>query len=235
MLWNKLLSATISAPPIITSGLVLQLDASKSTSYPGSGTTWYDLSGNNTNATLVNGVGYSAADKGSLVFDGINDHVDFVATNLSTTATVEMWVKLGTGYSNKMFFGWYSYDVYCPSGNIGFNTGNSDLRGISVSTVSTLGLVNTWHHYVFEMRSNVSYSNNKIYIDGIQYPITQILGSENTTTRNFNNGLGRIGGWRVNLDYKMPMNCSSFNVYNRALSIQEISQNFNARRRVYGI
>ena len=54
-------------PRVITDGLVLALDAADVSSYPGSGTTWTDLSGNGNNGTLVNGVGY---DNGSLIFDG---------------------------------------------------------------------------------------------------------------------------------------------------------------------
>ena len=44
---------------IVTDGLVLMLDAGNDKSYPGTGTTWYDLSGNGNSGTLVNGVGYS--------------------------------------------------------------------------------------------------------------------------------------------------------------------------------
>ena len=57
-------------PHIVSDGLVLCLDAANPRSYPGSGTSWYDLSGNGNNGTLVNGVGYSSDNAGSLVFDG---------------------------------------------------------------------------------------------------------------------------------------------------------------------
>jgi hypothetical protein len=58
---------------IVTNGLVLLLDAGNPASYPGSGTTWFDLSGNGNNGTLVNGVGYNSDNGGSLVFDGVDD------------------------------------------------------------------------------------------------------------------------------------------------------------------
>lgn len=227
--------AVSSGPEITNNGLVLHLDAANSRSYPGSGTTWTDLSGNGNNGTLVNGVGYESPNNGSLIFDGSNDHIDFFAPNLTTTATVEMWVKLGAAFAGKMFFGWNVYDVYCPSGHIGYNTANSDCYGINATTVTALGLINTWHHYVFEMRSDVSYTNNKIYIDGVSYSLSQILSTERASNRTFNNGNGRIGGWRGDLNYKMVMNCSKFNVYNRALTATEIKQNFEAKRTRYGI
>ena len=220
---------------VVRNGLVLHLDAANPKSYPGSGTVWNDLSGNGNNGTLLNGVGYSANNKGSMVFDGIDDHADFFAPSLGTTTTVEMFVNLGTSFAGKMFFGWNRYDVYTPSGHIGYNTAAADCYGINSTTVTSLGLVNTWHHYVFEMRSDVSYTNNKIYIDGVSYPLTQILGSENAASRNFNSGNGRIAGWRSDLQYKMVMNCSLFRVYNRALTVTEINQNYNALRGRYGL
>jgi hypothetical protein len=61
-------------PAIIRSNLVLCLDAANPKSYPGSGTTWTDLSGFGNNGTLINGVGYSSDNLGSLSFDGVNDY-----------------------------------------------------------------------------------------------------------------------------------------------------------------
>jgi hypothetical protein len=220
---------------IARNGLMLHLDAANVKSYSGSGTTWADLSRNGNNGTLVNGVGYSSANNGSLLFDGSNDHADFFAPNLGTTTTVEMWVNLGAGYAGKMFFGWLRYDVYTPSGHIGYNTANSDCYGINATTVTALGLVGNWAHYIFEMRSDISYTNNKIYINGVQQTLSQILSTESAGSRNFNSGNGRIGGWRNDLNYKMVMNCSLFKVYNRALTQAEISQNFNALRGRYVI
>ena len=146
-----------------------------------------------------------------------------------------MWVKLGAGYSGKMFFGWLTYDVWCGSGHLGYNTGNGDIYGISSSTISSLGLVNNWKHYVFEMRSDVSYTNNKIYINTISQTISQQSSSENAGGRTFNSGNGRISGWRNDTNYPIPMNCSSFKVYNRALSSIEVTQNYNALRGRFGL
>jgi hypothetical protein len=54
---------------IVTNGLVLSLDAADKNSYPGSGTVWSDLSGNNNNNTLVATPTFSSANGGSLVFN----------------------------------------------------------------------------------------------------------------------------------------------------------------------
>ena len=230
-------SSNIVSPGIVTDGLVLHLDAGNYNSYPIAGTAWYDLMGIGNNVTLTNGPVYARDGGGSISFDGTNDYADFFAPNLGTTTTVEMWCKIGAGYSNKMFFGWLRYDVWCSGGNIGFNTAASDLRGISSATVTALGLVNNWKHYIFEMRSDVSYTNNKIYINTSSQTLTQLLGTENTNNRTFNSGNGRIAIWRndLNTNFIMPMNLASFRVYNRALTQAEIEQNFSASRARFGI
>ena len=63
-------------PRIVTDGLVLALDAGNTKSYPGSGTTWTDLSGNGNNGSLLNGTGYSSDNLGVLSLDGTNDYID---------------------------------------------------------------------------------------------------------------------------------------------------------------
>jgi hypothetical protein len=75
------------SPSIITQNLVLCLDAANPKSYPGSGTTWTDLSGNGNTGTLVNGVGYNSGNLGSLSFDGVNDYVNYIILNSSASAT----------------------------------------------------------------------------------------------------------------------------------------------------
>jgi len=227
--------AVFSGTEIVSGGLVLHLDAANPKSYPGSGTTWADLSGNGNNGALINGVGYNTDNKGLMTFDGSNDFVDFFAPNLTTIATVEMWAKIGAGYSNKMFMGWFRYDIFCGGGALGFNTAGGDVYGISSTTVSNLGVVENWKQYIFEMRSDVAYSNNKIYINGAPQSLSQQNGSENSANRNFNNGNGRIAVWKADTRYCMPMDCSSFKIYNRALTAAEIRQNFEAKRSRYGI
>jgi hypothetical protein len=220
---------------IVTNGLVLNLDAGFTPSYSTSGTTWYDLSYNGNNTLLTNGPTFNGSNGGSIVFDGINDYVDFNVPSLGTIVTVEMWCKIDSGYSGKMFFGWNNYDVWCQGGNLGYNTFNSDVYGISSSSVSSLGLVNNWKHYIFEMRSDVSYTNNKIYINGLSQTLSQQLSSENSGSRNFSNGNGRISAPRSANGYNMPMSCAAFKVYNRALSSTEVLQNYNAQKSRFGL
>jgi hypothetical protein len=216
----------------VTDGLVLHYDAAQKHSHPCGGTTWYDLEGSN-NATIVNGASIYRPYLGTLYLDGSDDYADFTAPNLSGTATVEMWARVGSW--GGMFMGWTTYDVYTPGGRLGYNTGNSDVYGLSSGTVTSLGLLNNWKHYIFEMRTDVSYTNNKIYINKVQQTLSQQLSSESTGNRNFSSGNGRICGWRNSTGYPMRMNLAIFRVYNRILSQTEINQNFDAHKNRFGL
>lgn len=222
------------SPSIVTNGLVLCLDAANRKSYPGSGTAWTDLSGNNNTGTLTNGPTFSGTNRGAIVFDGVDDYVDFFAPNLGSIATVELWCKIGS-VSGKLLFGWYQYSVYCNN-SLGFNTANGDVYGISSATITSLGLLNNWKHYIFEMRTDVSYTNNKIYINASPQTLTQQSGTEVDASRSFNSGNGKIALWNfVNYSFNMPMDCSNFKVYNRALSANEVLQNYNALKGRFGL
>lgn len=219
----------------IIDGLVLGIDIANNKSYPKSGNTITDILNPNSKYTLAGTANFDSSAGGNLVFNGSTNYVNFTAPNLGTTTTIEAWIALGSGYTDKMIFGWFRYDVWCGSGRLGFNTGNSDLYGISSATVSTLGLVGNPKHYVFEMRSDVSYVNNKIYINGVSQSLSQQAGTESAASRNFNSGVGRISGWTDTAGYDMPMNLATFKIYNRALTQAEINTNFNALRGRYGV
>ena len=81
------MSINEASPSVITTGLQLYLDAGNASSYPGSGTTWTDLSGNSRDGTLTNGPTYSGTNGGSIVFDGSNDYVQCTGSLTVTAAT----------------------------------------------------------------------------------------------------------------------------------------------------
>ena len=91
----------IATKGVVQSGLVLNLDAGASTSYPGSGTTWTDLSGNGNNGSLVNGPTFNSSNGGSISFDGSNDEV--ICTNNAsvqiTVGTISAWFNANNGNS----------------------------------------------------------------------------------------------------------------------------------------
>ena len=79
--------------PIVTNGLVLNLDAGFAPSYPITGTTWYDLSGYGNNGTLTNGPTYSSENTGSIVFDGVNDNISLTSPSSTTSWSINFWFE----------------------------------------------------------------------------------------------------------------------------------------------
>lgn len=218
-------------PIEITEGLALNFDAGNTRSYPGSGTSVFGLVGG-IGFTLTNGVGFGTSGTNYFTFDGVDDNIPFSIPNVGTTISVEMWARIKS-FSGGMIFGFSLYDVWTQNGAMGFNTAQADQYGLTSTQVTNLGLVNQWKHYIFEMRSDVSYTNNKIYINGQNQSLSQVAGTENTGNRNFNSGNGRISSWLADNDYYIAMDLAQFQVYNRALTATEIFQNYHAAKGRY--
>jgi hypothetical protein len=227
-------------PRIVTDGLVLCLDAANSKSYPGSGTAWTDLSGNQNDGTLVNGVGFSSDNKGALVFDGVDDYVDCGAsTYLNNTLaglTVCVWIRVGalglqiyaengTEFQTNTF-----YIAQENSSNLSFlvaNDAGQYQRIYGTSSYTT----NTWYNFVGVWSSG---QNLKAYVNGVDTSrdLLNPFGVLSTIrTGNSNLWLGRRPNGGLVFIGRMPQ----MMIYNRALTAQEIQQNFNATRGRYGI
>lgn len=228
---NSTGDGSVNITCISNSGLVLHLDAGNTASYSVSGsTTWNDLSGNGSNVSLSSTT-FNSANGGSIVFNGTTSYTDFNANIGSTNVvTVEMWVKTNSLTSpTGMYFGFGLYDAWTNSGNIGYNTSYGDQYGINSTLVNYLGIEGFWRHLVFVMNTG-SKTNNKIYVNGEIQTMSQIGGVFSSINSNFNNGSGRISGWRNDANWKMNMNLANFKIYNRELTQQEITNNFNANK-----
>ena len=226
---NSTGDGSVSITCISNSGLVLHLDAGNTASYSGSGaTTWNDLSGNGSNVTLTNTT-FSSANGGSIVFNGTNAYADFTANIGSTNVvTVEMWVRTNS-LTNPvgMYFGFGFYNAWTNGGNIGYNTASGDQYGIPNTQVDYLGILGGWRHLVFVMNAG-SKTNNKIYVNGESQSLSQIGGIFSSVNSNFNSGVGRISSWSNDFNWRMNMNVANFKIYNRELTQQEITNNFNS-------
>lgn len=238
--------AIFSGPEIPNNGLVLHLDAANSRSYPGSGTTWTDLSGSGNNGTLTNGPTYNSARGGSIIFDGVNDNTNFGNVyNLGTNnLTVNIWFKqsatntLGVLLS-KAFYGpqSYRYNVNITDGKFtAFFQGNGG--GDVAPSGNTLLNVDAWYMgtAVFNRSSNIS-----LFINGVP----ETISSGSTAISQWNNlnfqstNPFRVGSYTYsdNIAPNLVFNGSISNVqmYFRTLSAAEIQQNFEATRGRYGI
>ena len=233
------------AAGIVTDGLVLHLDAGNSASYPGTGTTWTDLSGNGYNGTLVNGPTYDSANGGSIVFDGSNDHVTY-------SSSVEL--NTGTAFSVESCFYVTSFAASYPVlFTIKANTVNpyfilytgfaSNTNSAGIAFGSTSGApptweqyctdeqlsVDTWYHFILTYNgSGQNTANNyKIYINNISksFGLSYDFGtSENT------NFIGRYGPGLYHHG-----KVSIARIYNKELSASEAETNFNAIKDRYGL
>lgn len=209
---------------IITDGLVLYLDTGYKNSYPGTGTIWTDLSGNNNNGSLLPSVGgptYNSANGGSLVFDGVDDYVNIGTPSIGVgKITVNAWVKINAGSllqhivdsasnawhlailndNRPYFWNGSTYHLSAPSINVG-----------------------QWY-----MITGVQGSTLDIYINGV---LGQSVASNiNVTTNNI-----ILGGWQNGGSRRLNGNISQVSIYNRALTAVEIAQNFNTLKGRYGL
>jgi hypothetical protein len=233
----------VITPSIITNGLILNLDASNSASYPGTGTTWTDLSPNGNNGTLTNGVGYTSANGGALTFDGVNDYINMgnnTAYNL-TNISVSTWVRLTTGtpdyspiisrYSSiggTNFQGWFIY-YDKPSSKFYVDGRESSLSYLSLGSNNTYSL-NNWYNVMWT-KSGSSWS---LYINGV-LDRTLTLGN-GTTAFLFNNmQIGGSIGWGPGDKYYGKQDIPTVNMYNRALSQGEVTQNYNTLKTRFGL
>ena len=112
------------SPNIITDGLVLYLDAANTKSYPGSGTTWRDLSKSQLNGTLTNGPTFNSANGGSIVFDGTNDYVDNIG-DLSSFSFIQ-----NTNIFSVSF--WFKVDIINTENRLMGNTITTAEKGFVV-------------------------------------------------------------------------------------------------------
>lgn len=228
------------SPKIITDGLVLCLDAANPRSYPGSGTIWKDLSVNGNDGALINGVGHNADNKGTMVFDGVNDYIDCGNIGVSFGG-IHVWIYLNNpimaSSSHMSLLGYGN----APQSQISF--GNSTGYGID-ETISILQFTGVGTQYFrtyikdyipsgwINLTIQWESTNFGFYINGLRK--TTYNGTQGQALQapmnNFKLG-ATAGGGGVLFSGKIT-DCK---IYNRALSESEIKQNFEATRDRYGI
>jgi hypothetical protein len=248
--------SAIGGPNIVDDGLVLALDAANVKSYPGSGTTWLDLSGNGNNGTLVNGPTYNSGNGGGIEQDGINDYIErsyteTLAFNGNTSFTLQIVAKNKTLKHNADYpaiasngdgggVGGWTVDMFDdnnvfggPFGRIDFaryQTGGSFISaggGCGYEFTSLLD-ANSMNFWCYTYSST---EGGKLYRNGNLTTSSQTTGSITRST-NPNVFLGRR-----TLTATRVTSCIfyQFSVYNRALTASEVLQNYNALKGRFGL
>lgn len=219
---------------LVTNGLVADLDAGEATSYPGSGTTWYDLSGNSNNGTLVNS---PSVYSDSLGFNGSTSYVN-LGQNFNYTSqdfTVAMWIYINSYTTNVLnqgpipyYKGPYQVSGYYGSitatGQATFITNQSGANQMTTSSYSSIPL-GTWLYWV-TVRSG---SSATIYVNA---------NNSNLSNATHTNPASAISDFYLanysNYIYS-NMKIGRFSMYNRALSSSEITQMYTTTRTRYGV
>ena len=225
-----------SRPKIVNDGLVLYLDANAPNSYSQyfTPTTWKDLSGNNNNGTLINGPTFNSGNGGNIVFDGIDDYVNFSGTesgilNFSTgNFSLCCWVKPGSsitgdGIINKRFGSrGYRLDIYSAQGIRMLVVGDNAVT-ITANQIYTVG---TWYYVVGVAENNTL----KLYINStLQNQTATYSGTLS------NSAVLEMGRMDNNNLYSLDASVAQALIYNRALSSQEVLQNYNATKTRFGL
>jgi hypothetical protein len=226
-----------SGPDISENGLVLYLDAANKASYPGSGTAWKDLSGNNYTGTLTNGPTYSATNLGNIVFDGVDDYVvwNSLVWNYNNPFTVSFWFNLNS--LGDPVYGWGFFFCGTTSSNVnrvqigGRGDGSiylyaetttvNDTYSSSASFVTT----NTWYNFTITRISNTI----TLYLNGNSFTSGAVTYSP-SLSNNLYMGILRSNNALRYLNGKMANTL----IYNRGLSTTEVLQNYNAVKSRFG-
>jgi hypothetical protein len=211
------------SPQIVRDGLVLYLDPANIKSYPGTGTTFFDLS-KTLDATLVNGTSIS---NNRIILDGINDYINTNRDiNLSGSITYEFVLKVNTVTQNKVLFG-----KYTGSGSdmwIGVRTDLQRLTAGFYSLNSTFSITdNQIRHYTITYNSITGAT--VLYING------ELNFNSSVSARTNPGGNLMIGKFGVSADFYFPGELGYVRIYNTALTQDQVKQNFNAMRGRFGI
>lgn len=227
-----------SGTKIVNDKLVLLVDAGNTKSYPGSGTTWTDVSSVNNNGTLTNGPTYNSGNGGSIVFDGLTQYVNLGSTYTGLDLidkSFQCWIKK-TGASAKGIVD-KDFDNGAPNyGGWGFwvqsnnklwwwahpNLDLLDDGSLTVSNTTWTNVAVTWNsttktaNFYINGTLNSTKTNASI-VEKVSGSANLVIGASRNTTTPFDG------------------NISYVSAYTRVLSAAEILQNYNATKTRYGL
>ena len=227
---------TSPTPTVVTSGLVLYLNASNPSSYPGSGSAWTDLSVSGNNATLVNSPTFSSSNSGYLAFNGFSQYgtlslpstlptgnqmsMGFWSYGLSVANTYLFCGLNGSNRTVNVHLPWGNYNVYWDCGN----SGGSFNRLSTYLGTSYQG----WHYWMFTKNASTGIMN--IYRDNV------VIGTGSGYTFSINQSdYARIAKGGPTAPEYWNGYLAQVQVYNKELNSTEITQNYNADKTKYGL
>jgi hypothetical protein len=231
----------IDYPPIVTNGLVLNVDAGFTLSYSQSGVTWYDVSSGGNNGTLTNGPTFNFVNGGSIVFDGVDDYAQITSPfgNIDWSArawSFSAWMKLNS-LGDRCLVNLNSANstdyivtnvFYSNGGSYWYFIKNSNSTQTNFTTPGGTFTTNEIFYFTMTYNGNgLSTSNINFYKNGTQV----------TTFTGGSAGLGNMSGLQIGGGNNYPMNGNVYNflMYNRAISASEVLQNYNSSKGRFGL
>jgi hypothetical protein len=223
-------------PRIVTDGLVFCVDAANKRSYPGSGSTWNDLSKNRNNGTLNNMTSANVINTngGVFLFDAADDYIDTsqeIQFDRTDPFTLCAWLNnQDTGYANIMnnentSYRGYQFSFFDQKLQIYLRSTTSNYIAVKCSNNFTL---NAWKHCIATYDGSSDVSGMKLYIDGVLQSMTTI---SNTLTDSTDSGETTLIGTRIPVSVTyFDGYISNIQIYNRELSANEVQQNYNATK-----
>lgn len=227
---------------IVRNNLQLALDAGSVRSYPGTGSSWFDLSGNKYNGTLTNGPSFNSGNSGYISFDGSNDYVTLgdqsVLGFTGGIFSVDAWIYIPSSWTA----GSQYPNLISKGATAGWDTNGWSLfvfRNWSGPYAWGCGMRNGANTTIVARGSCASdtYLNVIMTMDGSTvrlYENGSLITSGSQTVSPGSNSTPVYIGADVNLQC-FPGRVSICRLYNKTLSATEVSQNFNANRKRFGI
>ena len=230
--------ANLYGPRIVTDGLVLHLDAGNSKSYPRSGTTWYDLSGNGNNGTFGASTAaptFSGDNGGCLSLDGSNDYFSVNygkdINPYNSPLSVYVWCKLDATGTEEMIF------------STGQSRGNGDINqrlyvGVRQGLYFDYGIrASAWGNTSSSQAANTNWNLITLTIDNVNgaklylnksHLLTKSINNTYVLNDNFN-----FGTHDADLPFDGKIAIAA--IYSKSLSSDEITQNYNALKGRFGL
>jgi hypothetical protein len=221
-------------PKIVTDGLVLYLDAANPKSYVSGSTTWNDLSGYGNHTTLYNGPIYTNENNGAIIFDGVNDYgVLGITEGLdANNITLNVIARIPQNNQAALLYLFNRSDYLCIgnfTGGIQGPPNGESFSMLKTNPVNQTSVVrggeyrfmdNIYHDFTFT-RSN---DTDTFYVDGIQ--VGQFTNSQVIASQLYPIEIGQ----RMSSVYFKTLTSSTYKIYNRALTPEEVLQNYNATK-----
>lgn len=231
------------SPRIVTDRLILALDAANSKCYPGSGTVVKDLTGINSDAAIYSGTTWDAS--GYFGFDGTDDALYYPSSstfNLGTgPITLEAWSRIYAMGVNNIANIIVRGNPLCDGCEGGFqlmySSANSSTISVRFDGTGTIGdlrsvgytsptsFIDGQFHHIVGLRDGV---NLKLYLDG-QLVASSVNDNQVDVAAN---SPVYISGWSA---YRGQMDVAVAKMYDKALSAEEVLQNYNALKGRFGL